>query len=33
MQIIIRLQFYTNDNVHIWHAKYQFDIICNKIPL
>ena len=30
MQRIIRLQFYTNDNVHIWHAKYQFDIICNK---
>ena len=26
MQRIIRLQFCINDNVHIWHAKYQFDI-------
>ena len=33
MQRIIKLQFFIKDNVHIWHAKYQFDIICNKIPL
>ena len=33
MQKIIRLQFYINDIVHIWHAQYQFDIICNKILL
>ena len=33
MQKNIRLQFYTNDKVHIWHAKYHFDIICYKIPL
>ena len=33
MQTIIRLQFCINDNIHIWHAKYQFDIICSKIQL
>ena len=33
MQRIIRLQSYINDNGHIWHAKYKFDIISNKIPL
>ena len=31
--IIIRLQICINDNVHIWHAKYRFDIICNTIQL
>ena len=30
MQRINKQQFFINDNVHILHAKYQFDIICNK---
>ena len=33
MQSIIKLQFFINDNVQIWHTKYQIIIICNKIPL
>ena len=32
-KVSIRVQFCINDKVHIWHAKYQLDIICNKIPL